>query len=155
MDNCVQECQKKVASYKRELKKFIETQKKEFEKELEEKIKELNRDIAAQQELLSQLGIFKFSEKNEAKKEIKKLEARILKYQDPTLISTEISSMEEKMEEAVEKYQETIEFYLNRRFSDYKTTKKKNPKKDLLYVENEECARAGCPSPVEVKKIFE
>lgn len=155
MDKCVQECLKKVSDYRRDLKKFIEAQRKEFEKEIELKVKELKRDIAKQQEVLSQLGVFKFAEKKAAKQEIKKLEARILKYQDPSLITTEINSMEVVMEDAVEKYQQTVETYLNRRFSDYKSPKKKNSKKDLLYVENAEYAKKGCPLPVEVKKVFE
>lgn len=154
MDKCVQDCQKKVADYKKDLKKYIETQRKKFEKEVSDKVAELKKEIKKQEEILSQLGVFKFSEKKQAKQEIKKLEARILKYQDPAIITSEISSMETVLDTAVEKYQKTIDDYLSKRFADYKSTKKKNNKKDLLYVENSEYAKKAFPTPVEPQKVF-
>ena len=62
--------------------------------------------------------------------------------------------METVLDTAVEKYQKTIDDYLSKRFADYKSTKKKNNKKDLLYVENSEYAKKAFPTPIEPQKVF-
>ncbi len=154
MDKIADECEQKVEAYKKYLKEFIEKQRNAFKQQLDGKVNELKATVKELQEKEAQLGFFKMSEKKEIREEIKKLQARILKFQDPTVILNEINEMEEIANDAVEAYKSTLEEYMHQRFSDYKSTSKKKSKHTLMYTENPEVASKPIPMPVSAEEVF-
>lgn len=154
MDKCAKECHAKVKAFKKTLDKVIEERRRDYEKQINDRVNETKKEIAGLYDKLATLGTFKFSQKKEIKKEIKKLDARIIKYQDPSIINAEINAMQEKAADAVGKYEKEVDDYLSKRFSDYKSTKGKNAKKDRLYVENSSYVNIPCPDYDNVEKVF-
>lgn len=153
MDKCIRECDNKVAEFRKKLQNEIQNQRQIYQKEIDEEISKAQASIAEQQKKLSELGFFKLSEKNEAKKKIKILEMRILKYQNPLIISEEIDKMHEISENAISEYRKEIDKYLSKRFSDINSTQSSKTK--LMYVENANMASQPYPSHKDIKKIFE
>ncbi len=156
MDNCVKKYMGRVDDFQKALKESIERKRVGYQREIDDKVSELQAFVSEQEKRLAELGFFKMSEKKEAREEIKRLKARILKYQNPTIISSEIEAMEKKMDEAVEKYRSQVEDYLSRRFPDYSSDEnnKQKSKNKLLFVENETVAKTPCPAIPEVRKVF-
>lgn len=121
--------------------------------EIDAEISKAQSSIAEQKKKLSELGFFKLSEKNEGKKKIKILEMRILKYQNPLIISEEIDKMHKIAENAVSEYRKEIDRYLSRRFSDFNSTQSSKTK--LMYVENANMPSQPYPCHKDIKKLFE
>ena len=154
MNDIEDECNRRIAEYKKELELYIEQQNLKYQKEIEGKIIELKKSIEELQVRETQLSVFKMIEKREIRDEIKKIESRIVKYQKTTAITDAIDSMKEKLTIAVEEYQKAIEQYMSNRFSDYKSNSKKKAKTTLMYVENADFANKPIPQPVSPKEFF-
>lgn len=153
MDKCIRDGDDKVADFRKKLQNEIQNQRQLYQKEIDAEISKAQASIAEQQKKLSELGFFKLSEKNEAKKKIKILEMRILKYQNPLIISEEIDKMHKIAEKAISEYRKEIDRYLSRRFSDFNSTQSSKTK--LMYVENANMASQPYPSHKDIKKLFE
>lgn len=95
------------------------------------------------------MGAFKFNDKKIEKREISRLENRILTFKDPTLISNATSEWEDIALSALSDYKQKVQNYLDKRFP------RKGKKGDKLqYQEDEQYAQKGCPIPPTVNSVF-
>ncbi len=149
------QCNKKKNEYKKVLDEFIEEKRKQFEREIQQKIEEIRKTIEDLKEQEAKLKFFKISEKSRINDEIQKLESRAQKFETTDIVNVEISAMRDRIPEILDKYQNELDSYMEKRFSDYNTSTKKKKKTDLLYVEKPEMADKPIPDAVKPENAFE
>ena len=154
MEKCTNECHEKLYEYEKRLKETVEKQRRYYQKEIDEKLAELNQAKEEKERKLLSLSVLKISEKKLIKQEIEKIEKRILKYKDPSVITSEIESMEMIAKNSVSEYKKEIQSYLSKRFKNYGSNVKCNSKTELLYTENEEMAQMPYPTPPDIETVF-
>lgn len=116
MDSIKKECDETVSKFEKTLKAELKKRKEDLKREIASKLAELEGEKKKHEEVLSTLGFFKMSEKKREKQEIVRIENRIFRFKDPTIISDETAKWEEVVKQAVNKYKKEVNDYLNKRF---------------------------------------
>ena len=149
MDTITTNCLGEVAEFEKHLQEELKARKTLLKQEIKQKVYVLEIEKKQHEEKLAGLGVFKFNDKKNEKREISRLENRILAFKDPTLTSKATSEWEEIAMSALSGYKQKVQNYLDKRFP------RKGKKGDKLqYQEDEQCAKIDCPKPPAVNSVF-